>query len=214
MFGLVASVIAIVLLISNWRLRHSKAQVTSNPLADKLLQARDHDGRPSAFLSLRFPSADGGRTEPGALDEMLFVRTALEAKGVRVLPKNNPGNTDREAEIAWSIDLCDIFIVFGTQTYGQNTGNPMCTFYEFKMAHAEAKPLVWIKMSHKIAEPTVRMGLKGLIYKEWEENDAMIDWIMDRLATARADAAAAALREQPAATMVQGVVGSVNGGEP
>ena len=46
----------------------------------------------SVFVSCRFPSAPGKvPIEPGALAQMRFVRTGLEARGIRVLPLLDPG---------------------------------------------------------------------------------------------------------------------------
>jgi hypothetical protein len=138
----------------------------------------------SVFVSCRFPSVqDGGESEPGALKEMMYVRASLEARGVEVLPLEDPGNVDRQQDIFDSIDRCDLFIVFGTRTYGEDTGNPMCSYNEFTFAQAEHKAVAWIKMCDVIASPTIRAGLSGsgAIYKIWEETPAMIDFIANKI---------------------------------
>ena len=55
------------------------------------------------------------------------IRAALEAKGFIVTPVLKPGSENRYDEISEAIARCDVFVVFGTEDYGVNTGNPMCS---------------------------------------------------------------------------------------
>ena len=70
----------------------------------------------------------------------------LEDQGVVVTPALDPGLADRSAEIAEEVSRCDVFVVFGTPDYGVDTGNPMCSYREFKFASNEGKPIAHIKM--------------------------------------------------------------------
>ena len=138
--------------------------------------------RPAAFLSLRFPSQKGAAVfERGCIEESTFLRKALEARGIEVLPALDPGKLNRATNIFAGIDRCDLFVVFGTESYGANTGNPMCTHFEFSHAMEERRPLAWIKMCPRIRDAAVRGGLSDAIHKEWEESDAMVDWITARI---------------------------------
>ena len=150
----------------------------------------------SVFVSCRFPSAPGKvPIEPGALAQMRFVRAGLEALGICVLPLLDPGNVNRQDEIFTGIDECDLFIFFGTQTYGENTKNPMCSYYEFTHAQREEKPMAWIKMCERIDSPVVRAGLTGVIYKEWEETLALLNWLVAKIPGFNAQQRDAAARE-------------------
>ena len=45
------------------------------------------------------------------------------------------------------IEHCDTFIVFGSRTYGEDTGNSACTYYESKFALDRKKRIILIRAS-------------------------------------------------------------------
>ena len=45
------------------------------------------------------------------------------------------------------IEHCDTFIIFGSQTYGEDTGNSACTYYESKFALDRKKRVILIRAS-------------------------------------------------------------------
>ena len=138
----------------------------------------------SIFLSGRFPSQPGAAVhEPGAVAQMTYVRHALVRRGYEVTPNESAHDDRRQEEIFDAIDRCELFVFFGTQTYGKNTGNPMCTHFEFTQAQGEGKRMAWIKMCDRIDASVVRSGCRGagLIFKPWEETSAMIDWIVEKI---------------------------------
>ena len=89
------------------------------------------------FSSMRF--GDGHGVVPMAE----ALQTALEARGVK---KNHIINMqaggDIDAEVFSKIEASDIFLVFGSAKYGEDTGNQASTFYESKYAHQHKKKIV------------------------------------------------------------------------
>jgi hypothetical protein len=131
----------------------------------------------SVFLSARFGPA-------GAEKEVIWLlRTQLEARGVTVYPSANPGNLDRQADIANGIKLADLFALLAQSHNGENTGNPMCSYEEFTFAKALGKPMAWINMNGGAPppNPVVAMVLQGIVYKMWEQEGAIVDWIVSKL---------------------------------
>ena len=43
------------------------------------------------------------------------------------------------------IEHCETFIVFGSQSYGEDTGNSACTYYESKFALDRKKRIILIR---------------------------------------------------------------------
>ena len=124
---------------------------------------------------MRFP--DGKPLGLGAA-----IRSKLESAGIRVTPGLSPTSKSMYDEIADSIDDCDVFVVFGTEDYGIDTGNPMCSNKEFQFAKTEGKTIGHIKMCDKIRTATIRMGLANYLYRDQSEGvDALADWIIGLL---------------------------------
>jgi len=136
------------------------------------------------FLSARF--GDGG-----AEKEVAWMRNKLEGKGVTVYPSEHPGNLDRNADIANGVQSCDLFVFFGQAHYGEDTGNPMCSYREFNYANDIQKPMAWLNMNDgkRPGSPVVRMGLQGCIYEKWHQDDAIIAWVLDKVQKARCEIA-------------------------
>ena len=116
----------------------------------------------------------------------------LEPLGIIVYPSASPDGIDRMDDIAEGVANCDVFVVFGTLNYGEDTGNPMCSFNEFNYAKAEGKTMAWLNMNDgkmgfdKLkGQATIMMGLQGVIYKMWKKNDETVDWIANMARQAR-----------------------------
>lgn len=125
---------------------------------------------------MRF-TAGPNKNEPLPLG--IEIRKLLEAVGVTVLPALDPGLADRAAKIAESIKMCDMFVMFGTEDYGVDTGNTMCSYEEFKYARGLKKKIAHIKMCDAFGDGKgqsfIEMGLEGNIYKlESEGPDALV----------------------------------------
>jgi hypothetical protein len=133
-------------------------------------------GRKCVFFSLRF----GG---PGdAQAEALPLRVALEARGFVVMPALDPLLVmDREKEIFTSIKKCDAFVVFANRHYGEDTGNPMCSFKECKFAIRKKKTFAVINMcvgDLDIDEAPIDAILNERIWKPYSVGaDALVEWI-------------------------------------
>ena len=56
------------------------------------------------------------------------------------------GGGDIDAAVIAGIERCDTFIVFGSAKYGEDTGNPACTYYESKFAQSKGKRVILIRM--------------------------------------------------------------------
>ena len=121
---------------------------------------------------MRFP---GGKPLPLGL----AIKKSLEDRDVHVTPALEPGPDNRFDEIAEKINECDVFVVFGTEDYGGETGNMMCSNREFQFAVGEGKSIAHIKMCEKIETAGIRMGLQNHIWKDQAEGaDALATWII------------------------------------
>ena len=144
------------------------------------------------FLSARFGPG-------GAQKEVYWMHDQLAARQVIVYPSREPGNLDRAKDIAEGIKACDIFAFFGQAHYGEDTGNPMCSYEEFKYAKKMQKPIAWINMNggEQPDNPVIQMGLQGCIYEMWHQDDAVVIWLLDKALTAsRARTSSGAAEEE------------------
>jgi hypothetical protein len=123
--------------------------------------------------------------KPGdATEESKWLRRELVARGIIVTPRLIPGTVNRYEELASTVDECDLFIVFGTKTYGEKTPNPMCTWFEFSQALNAQKRMAWVNMCawpERVECLFVRTRLEGLgaIYRPFAKTDAFVDWMVN-----------------------------------
>ena len=75
------------------------------------------------FFSLRFGKEHG--VQPMAEE----LQAALGKRGVVGKIVNMAGGGDIDAAVIDGIESCDTFLVFGSAKYGEDTGNPACTYY-------------------------------------------------------------------------------------
>ena len=114
----------------------------------------------SAFASLRFDDA-----VPSAASEL---QAALaERFDVSLEIVNMKGGGDIDQAVIDGIEHCSTFVVFGSKHYGQDTGNPACTYYESKFAQSLQKRIILIRMipfDEKFEQPQARFmfGLNKL----------------------------------------------------
>ena len=107
------------------------------------------------------------------------IRKLLEDRGVEVAPTLDLAAHNRLDKIADGIDRCDVFVVFGTENYGENTGNPICSHEEFEFAKSESKSIAHIKMCPKFKTANIRMRLMSTIWKDQSEGaETLCDWII------------------------------------
>ena len=55
------------------------------------------------------------------------------------------GGDDIEAKMIGGIEHCDTFVVFGSKSYGEDTGNSASTYYESKFALDRKKRIILIR---------------------------------------------------------------------
>jgi ABC-type branched-subunit amino acid transport system substrate-binding protein/ABC-type proline/glycine betaine transport system substrate-binding protein len=94
--------------------------------------------RDCAFASLRF---DGVQEEKAAA-----LKEAMEQRGKTLEIMNIDAGDCIFRCVFETIKYCDTFIVFGSARYGQNTGNPACTYCEYHFAHNNRKRIIAIRL--------------------------------------------------------------------
>ena len=178
-----------------------------SPLLATRSVAKDEATEPSqpiVFLSRRmsakFDAEKPSLTRPFRLTkcadaEALWLRRALESQGVTVLPREKQGaGQDWMEHIFDAVDRCHLFIVFGTDSYGEKTSSEYSTHVEFKLACKEQKPIAHIKMTSGDKSGIIekftrhRLELMNLIYETWEWSkipksmpDTIIPWLVRQL---------------------------------
>ena len=129
--------------------------------------------------------------------EALWLRRALESQGVTVLPREKQGaGQDWKKHIFDAVDRCHLFVVFGTDSYGEETSSEFSTYVEFNLACQEHKPIAHIKMTSVpgsksgVIETFTRQQLElmNLVYEIWEWSDiptsmpdTIIPWLVGQL---------------------------------
>jgi hypothetical protein len=126
--------------------------------------------------------------------EALWLRRALESHGVTVLPRAMQGaGEDWKEHVFDSIDKCDLFIVFGTVSYGAKTISEYSTNVEWGNAKRAGKAIAHINMcgrGEEIVNLVVRneLAAKSLIYEKWAWSqvptsmpDTIIPWLVGQL---------------------------------
>ena len=119
------------------------------------------------FGSMRFPVPVEAR--------MLFA--ALRAAGVYLKIVDMKAGQDIDKEVYEWIEHCHAFLVFGTRTYGEDTGNSACTYNEVKFAQAKKKNIVLLRMipwEAEFEELQARVLFnRNMLTLEWQQGQAM-----------------------------------------
>ena len=141
-------------------------------------------GGPSVFLSLRFGGAGDAQREAAGLRALLTRRNIIVTPALDGSLAEAAG-VSRLDEIMNSVRQCDLFVIFATPEYGENTGNPMCSYEECVYARKKRKPFAVINMCGgdlDIMEPAIESVLMEKIWKPWSIGEAGIaDWIASQL---------------------------------
>ena len=149
----------------------------------------------SAFLSLHFGGA--GDAQP----EAALIRAGLDEHDVVTTPHPDGSRPEvvgqtRLGEISESLRDCDVFVVFAKPEYGENTGNPMCSFEECNYAADKGKTFAVINMGGgalDIKEAAIDNILTGKIYKNWDIGvPALVEWIVSLMPASSSASTAAA----------------------
>ena len=69
------------------------------------------------------------------------------------------GGGDIEATVIDGIEHCETFIVFGSQSYGEDTGNTARTYYESKFALDRKKRIILIRASRLLDMQLVLLSM-------------------------------------------------------
>ena len=139
---------------------------------------------PSVFLSLRFSEAT---------PEANAVKRGLEAAGISVFLCNIPSGQDLADAVIMALTHCKLAVIFGTETYGQETASSFSTFQELRYIVDKKKPFFLLKMCDAFVEARTDFHLPSTIsYYPWrpateqERNAAppdLIEQIVSRLET-------------------------------
>jgi hypothetical protein len=133
------------------------------------------------FISLRFAEAgDAGRS----------LKEALEACGVPTFLCDIPPGGDLKVAIVSALDECDLAIVMGTKTYGQQTTSNFSTFQEMEFIVDEQKPFFLVKMCDKFEVAQTRFNFPGRIsYYPWDGAGKVPDKLLEGIVQKLNDAA-------------------------
>jgi hypothetical protein len=137
-----------------------------------LLQSAPYD----AFLSLSFLEA---------IEEARAVKTALEKRGLRVFLCNMPEGESMQREVEYALHHSTLFVIFGTKTYGKETGSVVCTYVELANIIENKYNFFLIRMCDVYDEDTAKTHLHpDIMAAMWTPKTAMpfdlIDKIMQR----------------------------------
>ena len=105
-----------------------------------ILASLTDDPEEGAFFSLRFGP------EHGVLPMAEELRDTLAARGGRSRIINMTAGGDIDTAVFQGIEECGTFVVFGSQHYGEDTGNQACTYNEYKHAFTMRKRIVLLRM--------------------------------------------------------------------
>ena len=128
---------------------HTQADVRRRPPSQTL------------FFSLRFGE------EHGVVSMARELQAALDSEGVGAVIIDMKAGGDIDTAVFSAIEYADTFVVFGSKHYGQDTGNPACTYYESNFAQSLQKRIILIRMipfDEKFEQPQARFmfGLNKL----------------------------------------------------
>merc|ERR1711871_1098665 len=80
------------------------------------------------------------------LPEAVQLQCELAKAGLELTLVDMTAGGDIDANVFGGIEKADTFVVFGTVDYGENTGNPACTYYESKFAQSYGKRIILLRM--------------------------------------------------------------------
>jgi len=124
------------------------------------------------FISFRFAEAHA---------EAKALKTALEARQLRVYVAGElPGEVLDEVIFA-ALDSCRLAILLASESYGCRT-NSFSTFNELNFVLDEPKPFYLVKMCERWSEAHVRGKFGSFtMYKEWEPGEPLPDTVVDEI---------------------------------
>ena len=162
------------------REKHSLGDVASSPAAVDVAgaaswtvspppstQMADFASAVCIFGSMRFPVPDEARV----------LCAALRAAGVHLKIVDMKAGQDIDREVYSWIEHCDTFFVFGSKSYGEDTGNSACTYNEVKFAQAKQKRIILLRMipwEQEFDELQARVLFnRNMLTLEWQQGQPM-----------------------------------------
>lgn len=80
------------------------------------------------------------------MPEAVQLQRELAKVGLELTLVDMTAGGDIDATVFGGIERADTFVVFGTADYGEDTGNPACTYYESKFALSYGKRIILLRM--------------------------------------------------------------------
>jgi len=109
------------------------------------------------------------------------VAEHLQGRGIEcVIVDATGGNIGKH--VGRRIEDCDMFLIFGTSTYGEDTGTPGCTSEEYEMARKRKKKIFAIRMipfEEEFKEYDIIMYFAGKLFPIWLPNSSTHQWSRD-----------------------------------
>jgi hypothetical protein len=178
--------------------KHGNSATGSNPELDLVLPSQVIVTY-TIFASMRFV---GGK----ALPEALQLRDALAGHGINLLIIELSAGTDISKAVFEGIEKSDAFLVFGTDTYGEDTGNPACTYHELNYARSIHKRIIALRM---IPWDKVYAELAARVF--FSQNNLVLSWMSgDPMPGDLVSSIAEALAPGPGAQATTGPVASLS----
>jgi hypothetical protein len=109
---------------------------SAQPVVRSTPPARMLNAGRTIFGSMRFP----------APPEAMMLQAALAENSVDLQILDLSGGADITKQVFEGIRAADAFMVFGTKHYGEDTGNPACTYHELKYAQHKGKVVIPLRM--------------------------------------------------------------------
>jgi hypothetical protein len=123
------------------------------------------------FISVKLNQDDGAAVQ---------LKKALEAAGVTVYLCNPRPGDELAGEIAGALDACELFVVLGTEFYGEPGDCSFSTREELEFAVGHSKPIFLIKRCDEFADPLTRLYLPaGMFHQLWSPHTDMPEGLVD-----------------------------------
>jgi hypothetical protein len=111
------------------------------------------------------------------------LKDALEDAGIPTFLCNTPVGDDIAEEIAHALDACELFVVLGTEGYGQQGDSSFSSREELQFAKDHRKPIFLIKRCDAFADPKTRLHLPdSMMYQLWQPHtESMPEGIVENI---------------------------------
>jgi hypothetical protein len=127
----------------------------SSMQASQLAQAGRPATKGSVFVSWRMSECKA---------EVKVLRTALEAKGVKVIVIGELPGGDLLQAVTQGMEAADLFIVMGTETYGRQTSGIIDTYKEMQYIISSKKPFFLVNMNPEPSLMRFQEGAANLVF--------------------------------------------------